>query len=239
MCVSHTNASPQTTRGTGADVILIDEMAHIPDELFFQVIAPILSMANTALMGLSSPLGEDNYMSALMGVKLDNGEDFFVTLNCFRICKSCKKLERSKAIKCTHVPNTPHWLSAGKIKELKMLYKARPEDAMREFGGLIISNNKPALCKDEVKACISGERVVVTGCPPYIFTACDPNGGGPSQMSLASGYFDDFGNLVVCHLGAGHGALLLTTTRSLWRLTRSPLPMIGRSVFSSTDTTTG
>ena len=123
---------PQTTRGTGADVILVDEAAHIDPDQFYKVMYPILSMSPTSLMCLSSPEGDDNYFSGLMNLKRKDGTDFFVTLNCFRICKRCQKLDRVKAIQCSHVPNTPHWLSGRKIKDLKLLFTTRPEDAMRE-----------------------------------------------------------------------------------------------------------
>lgn len=107
------------------------------------------------------------------------------------------KLERTEQIKCTHVKSTAHWLSSKKIKELKQLYKASPEDAIREFGGVVVSDYKPALRKEEVEACFSRPRVRTAHRPQYLFTACDPNGGGPSQMSIVSAYFDGLARLVV------------------------------------------
>jgi len=44
--------------GTGADVIIVDEAAHIDPQLFYKVIVPILSMKNTSLLCLSSPEGD-------------------------------------------------------------------------------------------------------------------------------------------------------------------------------------
>jgi len=154
-------------------------------------------MKNTSLLCLSSPEGDANYYSALMNMKKDNGDDFFQVINCFQICKSCLKLDRAKQILCSHVKSTAHWLSSGKIKELKQLYKASPEDAIREFGGVVVSDYKPALRKEEVERCFSAATVATTHAPPYIFTTCDPNGGGPSQMSIASGYFTPLGHVVV------------------------------------------
>ncbi len=189
-------SSPQTTRGTGADVIIIDEAAHIAPALFFKVIVPILSMRNTSLLCLSSPEGDSNYFSELMNLK--NGkDDFFHVINCFQICKACRKLERVNQIKCTHVKSTTHWLSKKKIGQLKQLYKASPEDAIREFGGIVVSDNRPALRKEEVEACFKAARVRTDSTPKYVFTTCDPSGGGPSHMSIASGYFNGRGELVV------------------------------------------
>jgi len=154
-------------------------------------------MAKTSLMCLSSPEGESNYFSGLMNLTRDDGSLFFYVINCFRICKRCLKLERVKAIQCTHIKSVPHWLSARKIRDLKALYKSNPEDAIREFGGVSVSDYKPALCRDEVEDCFKQDTIITRSHPSHIFTACDPNGGGPSQMSLASGYFDIDGSLVV------------------------------------------
>lgn len=52
------------------------------------------------------------------------------------------KLDRVKALACSHIKSTAHWLSSKKIKELKQLYKASPEDAIREFGTPIIFFSK-------------------------------------------------------------------------------------------------
>jgi len=154
-------------------------------------------MMNTSLLCLSSPEGDSNYYSGLMNLKKTNGEPFFNVINCFQICEKCLKLERTEQIKCTHVKSTAHWLSSKKIKELKQLYKASPEDAIREFGGMVVSDYKPALRKEEVQRCFANDRVPTTHRPAYVFTACDPNGGGPSQMSIVSAYFDSLGRLVV------------------------------------------
>jgi hypothetical protein len=181
----------------GADVIIVDEAAHIDPQLFYKVIVPILQIMNTSLLCLSSPEGDSNYYSGLMNLKKTNGDEFFNVINCFQICKKCLKLERTEQIKCTHVKSTTHWLSSKKIKELKQLYKASPEDAIREFGGIVVSDYKPALRKEEVQRCFEQPRVPLRNRPAYVFTACDPNGGGPSQMSIVSAYFDTLGRLVV------------------------------------------
>ena len=106
-------------------------------------------------------------------------------------------MERTEQIKCTHVKSTAHWLSSKKIKELKQLYKASPEDAIREFGGMVVSDYKPALRKEEVQKCFDSPKVATQHRPSYVFTACDPNGGGPSQMSIVSAYFDNLSRFVV------------------------------------------
>jgi hypothetical protein len=155
-------------------------------------------MKNTSLLCLSSPEGDSNYYSALMNLKREGTNDpFFNVIECFQICKKCMKLERVKAIKCTHIKSTAHWLSSRKIKELKTLYKASPEDAIREFGGIVVSDYLPALRKEEIASAFQQEHVTTLSPPKFIFTCCDPTGGGPSMLSLASGYYNNQGDVVV------------------------------------------
>ena len=154
-------------------------------------------MKNTALLCLSSPEGDSNYYSSLMGLKRPNGESFFQVINCFQICAKCLKLERVKQILCTHVKSTTPWLSKRKINELKILYKASPEDAIREFGGIVVSDYLPALRKDEIEKSFKSDRITTLAPPKFIFTCCDPTGGGPSQLSIASGYYSNTGDVVV------------------------------------------
>jgi hypothetical protein len=147
-------------------------------------------MRYTSLLALSSPEGESNYFSELLRLTNDDGSLFFQVVDCFQICERCQKLERSKAIQCTHIKNNAHWLSSSSIRKLKALYKNNPEDAMREFGGMVVSDYAPAFAKEEVARWFSRPRWVQDYCPPYIFITADPNGGGPSHFSIVSGFYN-------------------------------------------------
>lgn len=149
------------------------------------------------MLCLSSPEGDSNYYSALMNLKKDNGEPFFQVIECFQICENCLKLERTKQINCTHVKNTNHWLSSRKIRELKTLYKASPEDAIREFGGVVVSDYLPALPKEDIAKAFNAQKVCTLAPPRYVFTCCDPTGGGPSMLSIATGYYTKGNDVVV------------------------------------------
>lgn len=159
-------------------------------------------MKNTCLLMLSSPDVDANYFSSLMNLKKENGASFFQVIDCFQICKKCLLLERVKAIQCKHIKSTAHWLSSRKIAELKMLYKSDPETAIREFGGVVVSDYRPALRKEEVEKCFKMEPVATMHPPAYIFTACDPSGGGPSQLAIVSGYFTKLGDVVIIGMDA-------------------------------------
>jgi hypothetical protein len=224
-------------------VVIIDEAAHIDPQLFFKVIIPILSISRTSLLCLSSPEGESkssvfifqsnlpninsigNYYSGLLNLTKTDGSPFFQVIQCAQICDKCKKLERVKQINCNHVKSTAHWLSSKKIRELKQLYKASPEDAIREFGGVVVSDYKPALVKEEIDRCFKMPMVETTAVPQYVFTACDPNGGGPSHMSIASGYFAKNGDFVVSEVCACNSAASRPScTQRVFLVDEMPVP---------------
>lgn len=182
---------------------------------------PILSLKNTALLCLSSPEGDESYYSGLLNLKRPSGESFFNVIECIRICERCRKLERAKAILCKHVPNKAPWLSGPKMDDLKLLYKTRPEDAMREFGGMVVSNHLPALPKEQIATMFSLPRTETLAPPPFIFTTCDPSGAGPSMLSFCSGYYDRLGNVVVRRNSPSHH-----TSRASTRGTMSTSPKL-------------
>lgn len=175
----------------------MDEAAHIDPQLFYKTIVPILQMKNTALVCLSSPEGDDNYFSQLINLEdPTTGESFFFIKDCMMICEACRKLERNEAFKCKHVRQTAHWLSKKKTERLKLLYKSNPALAMREFGGVIISDFLPCFKKEEIAVMFDGEPHETKSVPQYIFICADPNGGGPSHMAVCSAYYTS-GTLIV------------------------------------------
>lgn len=148
-------------------------------------------MKNTALLALSSPEGSDNYYSQLIQLQDDKtGRSFFRIVDCFMICEACRKLERDKQILCNHVKQTAHWLSARKGQRLKSLYKTDPGTAIREFGGIIEDDFASCFRKEDIKMMYDATPAIIKYSPDHVYVAVDPNGGGPSQMAIVSGYFD-------------------------------------------------
>ena len=114
------------------------------------------------------------------------------------ICEACRKLEdKQEQIKCNHVKQTAHWLSARKGNRLISLYKTDPSTAKGEFMGIIDDDFAPCFDKKDIDRLFSAPPWNIPFTPKYIYVAVDPNGGGPSQMAIASGYWDTSGNFVV------------------------------------------
>lgn len=156
-------------------------------------------MSKTSLLALSSPEGSDNYYSKFINtVDEDTGLSFFKIVDCFMICEACRKLEdREERIKCDHVKQAAFWLSKRKAQRLLQLYKADPARAEREFGGMISDGFTPCFRQELLDRMFNAAPVGCKSTPKYIFVAVDPNGGGPSQMAIVSGYYDGEMNFVV------------------------------------------
>lgn len=121
----------------------------------------------------------------------------FKRVDCFRICEACRQLDNEEAIKCEHIPQTAHWLSESRTKRLKGLYSNASALALREYGGMIVSDHAPVYAKRDIAAAFALPRVQTTAPPNIIFTAVDPSGGGPSHMAITSGYYTNNGDFVV------------------------------------------
>lgn len=108
-------------------------------------------------------------------------------------------------------------MSKRKFARLKDLYAHAEGTALREFGGMVISDYIPCFKPEDVAKTFNGQRVVTTAPAGVIYTAADPNAGGPryvmhfiviyvhtthvifpySHMAIVSGFFDSALNFVV------------------------------------------
>ena len=93
------------------------------------------------------------------------------------------------------------------MRELRMLYRSNPGDAIREFGGIVISDNLPAFRKEEIARLFASPPIETQAPPPYVFVCADPSGGGPSLLSVVSGYYTGVDTVVVC--ARAHAVYLL------------------------------
>lgn len=174
-------------------------------------------MKNTSLLALSSPEGNENYYSQLLNLKDRHGDPWFKIVNAVMVCAECQKGDRAKQLACNHVRHTAHWLSKRKFARLKDLYAHAEGTALREFGGMVVSDYIPCFNTSDIEMAFTANRVQTQTAPGVIYTAADPNGGGPrfcccflfivlyhvvltrlnSHMAIASGFFDKAMNFVV------------------------------------------
>jgi hypothetical protein len=157
----------------------------------------MLYVKGTCFFALTTPEGGGNWFSRLFKLTESDGKtSFFRICQCQMICEECRKLEPLEQLNCTHVKDMPHWLSSKDGARLKLLYKADPVRAIKEFGGIIEDSFTPCFPKSLIAQMFSNPPLRTTTPPRAIIITVDP-GAGPSQMGICSGYMDNDLNFVV------------------------------------------
>eukprot|EP00854_Cymbomonas_tetramitiformis_P032397 gene32397-41079_t len=79
-------------KGVGAKVIILEEASRLDENVFTEVIVPLLNVRDTALLAISTPLDENNFYSTLLAMKEPNSDrPMFNTLEIKLICSDCEK----------------------------------------------------------------------------------------------------------------------------------------------------
>ena len=96
-------------RGTGGDLIILEEAAFIAADVWTEVVIPLIEVKNTALIAISTPLDSSNFYSTLISMKDDRGEKVFEVLEARAACAACiEKLDDPS--KCPHTNlERPSW----------------------------------------------------------------------------------------------------------------------------------
>jgi len=194
-------------RGVGGDLILLEEAAFMPIKMFHEVIVPLLELETTALICISTPQDSSNFYSMMFEMVDRAGEKLFNQIQVSMVCEDCKLTSHPE--KCTHMKHLlPKWKSGGKQDMVRQIYGDNTKDMLRESMG-VTTNDSCALFDDAwIKQFTSRSLYSPGTTPQVIFVACDPNGGGSSQMAIVSLYLDQ-NNFAICglesHAVAGHG----------------------------------
>lgn len=179
-------------------------------QVFYEVVVPLLGMRDTALIAISTILDPSNFYTKLIDMKTSTGETLFDVRRFELVCDACRASKTPW--RCTHMTDTmPPWLSEDKHKKIRQFM---PEELMgRETMGITMSDATrafPAEIVEEFEQAIpivlpEGAGLVgkrFNGQPWYargpivpqarespaecIYTAVDPNGGGVSEYAIAS-----------------------------------------------------
>jgi hypothetical protein len=209
-------------RGVGGDLILLEEAAFMPIKMFHEVIVPLLELETTALICISTPQDSSNFYSMMFEMVDAGGEKLFNQIKIQMVCEDCKNGPHPE--KCTHMKHLlPKWKSGGKQDMVRQIYGDNSADMLRESMGVTTSDSCAIFQENWLNTFAQRPPFVSIGVPSVIFVACDPNGGGSSQMAIVS-LFQDNNNFAICgmesHAVKGHGEirnLLETHVRSIRR----------------------
>lgn len=170
-------------------MIILEEASRLDTDVFFEVVVPLLGVANTALLGISTPMGEDDYYSQLTKLKDENDRPLFKSLSIELCCPACRAKD-STATQCVHrIDMLPEWKSEGRHEKVKRIMASVPELYMREALGVVSSEKFGVFSSSQVSRIAArlsseGTQDIYKACP--IFVVIDPTGGGSSKLALIS-----------------------------------------------------
>jgi hypothetical protein len=155
-----------------------------------------MEVNDTSFIGISTPEGEDNWVSRLIATKdKENGDEpYFRTKRIILICDNCMKLEDlAKKSLCNHMDHLlPKWKSADKHKKFaKMTAEiGDPGRGLKENSGIVVDNQNKIFKREQINTVFNMQHLLDTLDPPpsRIFVAIDPDAGGKSTTSIVSGY---------------------------------------------------
>jgi hypothetical protein len=94
--------SLQTTKGCGATMVIIDELAYIDEGLWAETIRALMVMKNAGMIGITTPR-KNNFVNTLINMQEDDGTPFFNVMHMTTICDACNKLPTlSEKLSCNH-----------------------------------------------------------------------------------------------------------------------------------------
>ena len=176
-------------------------------------------MDSTALICISTPQDSLNFYSEMFDMKGPDGAALFRNIQVGLACEAC--LAAGKGGDCPHnVDEIPPWKSKDKFDFVKALYGDRKDLLLRESVGTITEDQSSLFTMPWVESMMSSNVTLNHSLVPYIIVACDPNGGGDSQMALVSVAFyrgqlcivgldshavrghDEIETLLLAHVGA-------------------------------------
>lgn len=169
-----------TTKGTGGDVLILEEAAYCDEGFFYETVAPILSIGNTSLLCISTLTSEINFYTRLIKMRdPETGRPLFA-VRCIELaCQACK--EDGKAHECVHLLHlVPQWQSGERHRRLKVMMQDRPDLIQSELAGLAFDSLQQAFRPKDVE--VMFEQVA----PPLsngqtVFVVVDPAAGGPQS----------------------------------------------------------
>lgn len=121
-------------------------------------------------------------------MKGPDGKELFRNIQVGLACEACKAA--GKADSCEHNQDEiPPWKSREKFDMVKALYGDRKDLLMRESMGIVTEDQSSLYRKDWVEFFHSNILLTIEPSPRFILVACDPNGGGDSNMAIVSATF--------------------------------------------------
>ena len=169
-----------TTKGTGGDVLILEEAAYVDQGFFYETVAPLLIVGNTTLIGISTLRDEINFYTRLMRIRDKNtGLPMFTCMTIQLACEKCK--DEGRAAECVHLLHlVPRWQSSMRHERIKKMMEDRPDLVQSELSGVAFESLQTVFRPADIETMLTQE-------PPEpelnatIYVFIDPAGGGPNS----------------------------------------------------------
>lgn len=175
-----------TTKGTGGDILILEEAAYVDPGFFYETVAPLMIVANTTLLAISTLTSEINFYTRLIKMRdQSTGQPMFQTVCIELACAKCK--EDGKAVDCVHMLHlVPRWQNSERHLRLKTIMQDRPDLIQSELSGLAFDSLKQAFRTIDIQKAFE-PRPFTASTNETIMISVDPAAGGAgSDYSIIS-----------------------------------------------------
>jgi hypothetical protein len=169
-----------TTKGTGGDVLVLEEAAYCDEGFFYETVAPILSIGSASLVAISTLTSEINFYTRLIKMVDPATERPLFAVRCIELCcDKCK--EEGKAHECVHMLHlVPRWQSEERHRKLKVMMQDRPDLIQSELAGLAFDSLQQVFRKSDIELAFSIAPLPVEY-RSTVWVVIDPAAGGPQS----------------------------------------------------------
>ena len=169
-----------TTKGTGGDIIILEEAAYIDVNFAYETVFPLLIVGTTSLLAISTVTSEINFFTRLLRMRDKNTNlPMFTTLSVTLACNKCR--EDGKSAECPHMLHlVPRWQSGDRHIKLKTIMQDRPDLIESELSGLAFDSLQQVFKTADMNIMFTQPvPEPITNEPIHLFI--DPAAGVPSS----------------------------------------------------------
>lgn len=169
-----------TTKGTGGDILILEEAAYVHPNFFYETVAPLMIVGTTTLLGISTLTSEINFYTRLLKLRdKSTGAPMFCSLSIKLSCDKCQ--EDGKATECVHLLHlVPRWQNSERHVRLKTIMQDRPDLIQSELAGLAFDSLQQAFRPGDIEHAFDS-RIRNPILDEGIYIMIDPAGGGPQS----------------------------------------------------------
>jgi hypothetical protein len=199
-------SAESTVRGTGANLVICEEVAAMDFTFFKRVVLPMLTVDNCALICISTTQGEENFYDKLLSLtNLDGSASIFNSYTFTLSCDACAAAGRSHL--CKHKQHElPSWMTGARTDIVQNIYLQMddPKTMMQEVMGISNKAHDAAFEREDIDKLFDQTKVRLTKRSDLnhdkvkeVFMFIDPNGGGDASDLAIFTFFKNGNNTVI------------------------------------------